>query len=179
METNVPMSVALVATTIVILAAVSDLKSRYIPNPLVVSGAVLGLVLNTLDAGWQGLGTSLAGFAAGFLLMLPGYLLRFTGGGDVKLLAALGSLLGPGLLFNAFILTVFVAAGVAVLQGIHAWLRRGAISPVARYGRMLAAIAATRRPVYVRPDENEVLGQRVPLAPAIALGTLAAVWLPW
>ncbi|HIA00362.1 MAG TPA: prepilin peptidase, partial [Myxococcales bacterium] len=103
-----------------------------------------------------------------------GPLLKFTGGGDVKLLAVVGSLIGPQMVFSTFIFSIFIAALIALAYSVYSWAFRGSESPVARYGLMLASFVATRRLVYIRPDEGEALGQRFPLAPAIAIGSIVA-----
>lgn len=179
MEHSLTLQVSVAVTVIAVLAAASDLRTRRIPNMLVLAGLSVGMILNIWVAGWSGLGVSLAGLGVGLLLMLPGYLLRFTGGGDVKLVGAIGSLVGPKTLIYAFVLSTIAAAAIVVVQSIYVWSRRGAVSPLARYSAMFAALVATKRPVYFRPTSDEALGHRVPLAPAIALGTLGATWLPW
>ena len=60
------------------------------------------------------IGAALAGLALGFALMLPGHLFGATGAGDVKLFAAMGTLLGPGAIFNAFLYTA-IAGGLLAL----------------------------------------------------------------
>jgi len=163
-----------VTALLVIAASVNDLKMRKIPNALVLSGILLGVTLNSLANGWQGFGASLVGLGAGLVVMLPGYLLRCTGGGDVKLVAAVGSLLGAKLLFVAFVITALVAGLWALLQGTLAWARRGALLPFGRYGAMLTFFIASKRLTYIEPDEKEVAALRIPLAPAIAVGSIAA-----
>ena len=82
-----------------------DLRTRRIPNRLVLWGTVGGVVLNSMlpagaglfqqPFGGLGLLQSLAGAAAGLALLLPMYLLRALGAGDVKLMAMCGAFLGP------------------------------------------------------------------------------------
>jgi prepilin peptidase CpaA len=94
------------------VAVVEDLRRRQVPNWLTVSGAAAGLACAG-QQGWRGLGTAAAGMIAGFLIMLPFSWCGAMGGGDVKLMAAYGTLLGPyGILLAA------VFAGV--LGGIWA-----------------------------------------------------------
>ena len=167
-------ALGLATALLVLVAALQDLRTRRIPNILLIVGCALGVVLNAWEAGWNGLVLSVAGLGVGLLLMLPGYLLRFTGGGDVKLLAAVGSLLGPGIIVYAFVFSIMAGAAVAIVQSIFAWAIQGAASPATRYGTMLTAVIATGRLTYIRPDAEEALGRRFPLAPAIAVGCIAA-----
>lgn len=174
MEAGGTWAVRVAIAVLVTAASAHDLRTRRIPNPLLISGCAAGILLNTAINGWHGAAYSIAGLAVGLLLMLPGYLLRFTGGGDVKLLAAVGSLLGPQAIAYAFVFAVIAGAVVAIVQGVYAWAIQGASSPAARYGVMLTSLFALGRLTYIRPDEAEALGRRFPLAPAIAVGSITA-----
>jgi len=95
---------------LLIVAAGIDLRSRRIPNWLNLALLAAGLsqsftALHTISPGQSTLGI-LAGFGLTFILFAMGAL----GGGDVKLLAAVGAWTGP-----AGVLFVFCAAGVAGL----------------------------------------------------------------
>ncbi len=59
---------------------------------------------------------SLAGFLVSFFLFLGLWLLGVSGGGDVKLFAALGAWLGPLLILQVFIVTVFVVAIIVLFR---------------------------------------------------------------
>ena len=100
-----------------LLCAVLDYRTRKIPNWLTVSGAVMGLGYHTFAP--QGIGPlwALAGFAVGFSLLLLPWLLGGGGMGDVKMLAALGTWLGPLLVLIAFGGGAFLASlgAIAVL----------------------------------------------------------------
>ena len=62
---------------------------------LVVAGFVVGIALNTWLAGWPGTQQSLMGFGLAALVYVPLFILRAMGGGDVKLMAAAGAIIGP------------------------------------------------------------------------------------
>jgi len=110
-------------------------------------------------------------------LLLPGYLMRFTAAGDVKLMGAVGALLGPDLLLWAFLFTILAAGVMGVAYGVVAWRTRGAAAPTQRYGAMLRCLWATGRVNYVKPRPGEVMAEPMPLAVAIAIGsTIAALW---
>jgi prepilin peptidase CpaA len=96
-------------------ATVIDLRTRRIPNMLTASMAALGLGLAAAGASDNTIGASLAGLVFGLLLMLPGYALGATGAGDVKLMAAVGAILGPALVLLAFICTSIAGSMLAVL----------------------------------------------------------------
>ena len=102
-----------VVSPFIITAMICDARHRKLPNRLTVPIALLGLVLNTAFGGLGldgGLG-SLLGMLIGFFVLLPFYLFRMLGAGDIKFLASLGAFLGYKLILYA------TAAGV-ILAGI-------------------------------------------------------------
>lgn len=110
--------------TILIIAAMvagyTDWRTRRIPNWLTAGMAGYGIVFHASRAGWEGLLASLSGLAVGLGLLLIPYLLRGLGAGDVKFLAAVGSIVGV-----TGVLVVFVAASaLGAVLGIVALSRR-------------------------------------------------------
>src|SRR5215831_2555895 len=97
--------VEIVLTLVVVVAAWHDIRTRHIPNWIPVSGALLGLVIQTWDNGLQGGLTSIAGAALGLGIFLPLYMLGGMGAGDVKLFGAVGALVGPSALIIVFVFT--------------------------------------------------------------------------
>lgn len=85
-----------------VVASVSDLRTRRIPNALTFGAAALGLVFHVVSGGMSGFGLSLAGLATGLAIFFPVFALGGLGAGDVKLLACIGAWLGPiGALWTA------------------------------------------------------------------------------
>lgn len=75
-------------------ASYTDWRERRILNLTTGGAAVLGLILGAIQ-GYIGLVSALQGFAMGLLIFWPFYALGGMGGGDVKLLGAIGALKGP------------------------------------------------------------------------------------
>ncbi len=96
------------------LAAGYDLKSRRIPNWLSFSILSSGLLLHFADAGMKGILFSLSGLAAGAGLLLLPYLLGGMGAGDLKLLAALGALVGAKGILAVFIISSLFGGAFAI-----------------------------------------------------------------
>lgn len=163
--------------TVGVVASVLDLAWRRIPNILTLCAALIGLVLALVTGGLPALGYATLGLLTGLLLMLPGFMLRMTGGGDVKLLAAFGTYLGPIPTLYAFLLYILTALLWAGLYGLYAWYFQGATPPLQRYGSMARTLFRTGQVSYVRPAPTEAMGRRVPMAPAIACGAIAAALL--
>jgi prepilin peptidase CpaA len=102
---------------LLLAAAWSDIRSRRIPNFLVFPGAIIGVLSHALlpqEMGALGILGSLAGWGTGLALLLPLYLLRIMGAGDVKLMAMTGAFLGAQETVGA-LLCVLLAGGVLAL----------------------------------------------------------------
>lgn len=112
------MSAASLALALAVGAAAAwwDWRRRQIPRPLTLAGAAGGLALH---AAAGGLGSALAATGAGLILGLVLVQLRAFGGGDAKLLAALGAILGLRLWFWTLDFS-FLAAGVIALVQLAA-----------------------------------------------------------
>src|SRR5882672_8999911 len=109
---------------LVTIAAVYDIRFRRIPNWLVLAGIFAGFVWNvyaapggagTVSQVGAGLGRAAVGLGLGFILYFPLYLLRARGAGDVKLLAAVGCIIGPGNCFWVFLLTAVLGGVIALV----------------------------------------------------------------
>jgi len=85
----------LIFVTLVVLAAMSDLSSRRVSNRLNLTILGSGIITMCLHTGGSTLAPSFAGVGVGLLCLLVLFLRRRIGGGDIKLLAAMGAWLGP------------------------------------------------------------------------------------
>src|ERR1700756_611958 len=102
-----------------VLAGWTDWRSRRIPNWLTVLGFVVGVIASTVLGRWSGLKDSLLGAGLAFALLLPFWLLRSLGAGDLKFAAALGAYTGPGRLVDILIGSIFVAGVMALALVIY------------------------------------------------------------
>jgi prepilin peptidase CpaA len=163
--------------TLVAAATVFDIRSRRIPNWLVLAGIVAGFTWNVSSSpGWSGLGRAAAGLGLGFILYFPLYLLRARGAGDVKLLASVGSITGPGNCFWIFFLTAILGGAIAVVLLLFRGRVRQTFFNVAWIMQDLLHLRAP----YRRSDELDVTtpkGMRLPHAAMIAVGTIAFLFM--
>jgi prepilin peptidase CpaA len=99
--------------------------------------------------------------------MLPGYGLGATGAGDVKLMAAVGAIVGPPLVFSAFVCTCLAGGVLAIVVAVR---RRRLGATLTQTGRLVAAPGAA-------PGEIKAAtaASRFAYGPAIAIGSLVAV----
>jgi prepilin peptidase CpaA len=110
----------LCALAIATVGAIKDVRGRRIPNWLTYSGLIAALMVRTAMEGWAGLRGGLAGtlLAGGIFFLL--FLLGGMGGGDVKLMAAVGAWAGLAQGLNVLIVSAiaggFLAAGYILIQ---------------------------------------------------------------
>ena len=166
------------ALAIALVAAVADLRTKRIPNWLTYGGIVSALVGRLTLLGWPGLKDGLEGMAAGASIFLLLFVLGGMGGGDVKLMAAVGAFSGMTQVATLLI-AIAIAGGVMAL--IMA-LFRGRILLTLWNSLELARHHMTRglqpHPVL---NVREAHAMRLPFAPAIAAGVLYCLsqTFPW
>jgi prepilin peptidase CpaA len=139
-----------IAILVGVAAVIDDLRRRQIANWIPLAACAGGLGWHMGQHGWKGGLHAFGGAAAGFAVFLIFYLLGGMGGGDVKLMAGFGALLGAGRLLEAALWTAGVGGVIALgVLAFRALRPRGS------------------------PAGTEFRSQSIPYAPAIALG----VWL--
>jgi prepilin peptidase CpaA len=162
---------------LVAAAAVFDIRSRRLPNWLVLAGIVAGFAWNvTASPVWPGLGRAAAGFGLGFILYFPLYLLRARGAGDLKLLASVGSITGPGNCFWIFLLTAILGGAIALVFLMFRGRVRKTLFNVAWIMRDLLQMRAPWRSSG-ELDVTTPEGIRLPHGAMIAVGTIAFIFL--
>ncbi len=113
-------------------AAVSDLRWRTIPNWLTAAGFLAGTAAQIAMGGWPGARAAGLGFGLAMLVYLPLFVLRAMGGGDVKLMAALGVAAGPQNWLAIFLIMSILGGPIAI----------GTILWQGRFGKTMRNIAA-------------------------------------
>jgi len=170
-----------VLLAVVLGAAVYDARYRRIPNWLTVTGVLIGLCLNAYQYGalptpaiqgsWQGLLFSLKGLLVGFGVYLMLHLLRAMGAGDVKLMAAVGSIVGWQNWFGIFLVTAVTGGVLAIVVSIA---RKRLGKTLFNVGFILHEMKSLR-PAYLKNEELDVKSDkalRLPHGIVIAVGTL-------
>src|SRR6478752_9414283 len=135
------------------------MRTRRIPNLATLAVAGAGLGLSVAGASGHSALAALAGLGIGFLLMLPGFLFGATGAGDVKLFAAMGTLVGPSQILRGFFFTV-IAGGVLA---IAVAAKRGRLQQTVGRTAALVASGGANAAAIEAPIENN----RFAYAPAI------------
>ena len=160
---------AVVPSVIVVIAIATytDWRWRLIKNMLTVPAVVLGLLLHFLGSGWSGLTFALLGLAVGFGLMMIPFVFGQMGGGDVKLMAALGSLLGAYAIMNVFLYTTLAGGLLAI---VFAVFRKEGFKSLRRTWQLAKGLLVFQTVPEMKP-EGEQSGT-IPYGLAIATGTL-------
>ena len=167
-----PPAIVVVLLAVVFTAAIFDLRWRRIPNWISVTGALLGIGLNAFLAdSLSGAWFALKGLLFGFGVYLALYVVRAMGAGDVKLMGAVGALVGPGNWFGIFIIT-------AILGGIMALilvLAKGRLKRTLFNVGYILSEMKSGRPAYLGKEELDVKSRKsvgLPHGAVIAVGCI-------
>jgi prepilin peptidase CpaA len=160
------------AVTCALGGAWTDYRRRRIPNSLTASSTLLGLTLHALLGGWHGVMTSLlAGLAAGAVFLVF-YLAGGMGGGDVKLMTAVGACAGLSNITAILIGTAIAGGVLAIALALVAGRLRQTLSNVVKL--MAHHASAGLRP---HPDLNLGNARALRLPYGIAIGAGTAITL--
>lgn len=105
---------AAVFLLLLVVAGVTDVRERRIPNVVVLALLAAGLLVSALLGGAAGAGWSLAAAGLGFIIWIPFYVFRMLGAGDVKLFAAAAAWLAPLQVVDAALVTAFIGGALSV-----------------------------------------------------------------
>ena len=153
-----------VAAAIGLAATIEDLAHRRISNWICGAALLAGFALHIAGDGWlHGSLAALLGAVTGFGVFLIFYVLGGMGGGDIKLMAGFGALLGVNRLLEAALWT-------AACGGVFATLAIGFNALRGLWRRAPFVEGASRSTV---AGKNRL--QSIPYAPAIAAGVLLSL----
>ena len=150
---------------LLIVAAYTDLNDKKVYNWTTIPAIFLGLAFHALLGGWSGGLNSLCGFGVGFGVLLVLYLMGGMGGGDVKLMGAVGALGGYPFVLWALFYTALTGGLMAALVLI--W--RGSLwEGLKRSARLLLTLSGSRQD---DEDPGDRERREIPYALAIVIGT--------
>lgn len=156
-----------------LVACVSDLRTRRIPNWLTFGAAAAGFIALTTAGGTAGMLRSLTGWACGVALFFPWFALRGMGAGDVKLLAAFGAWLGPG---DTLQVALYAALAGGMLA-LAAAIAHNYLGTLLTNLRLLATTWAVAGPCAVEALTLDTgVGPRLAYAVPLTIGAVVAVW---
>lgn len=149
-------------------AIVFDLSKERIPNWLCLIAIFSGFAINSYFAQLSGLLIAFIGFTAAFVLLFPTFVLKILGAGDIKLMMGIGAIMGPTLLLWSILYAVVAGAITSIM--LIAW--KTGITGIKITAKRYWDCFYLR--TYFKPEQGEAAGQKVPYAPALALGWLWA-----
>lgn len=161
--------------SVVLIAAIFDVRAHRIPNWLVGAGLVFALVHHAFLTGGVGAAHAASGFAVGLLILMPLYAMRTLGAGDVKLIAMVGAFVGPAAVITTILATMIVGGILAVIASAQK--------------RMLRQLASNLRTMIIMRHIRQLGGAvsdtdlsppsvgKMPYALAIAGGTLIQIFI--
>ncbi len=147
-----------------------DARYRRIPNAFVLATLVAGLTMNATLGGWQGLLSSAGGCLAAFCLMLLLHVFGAMGAGDVKLFAAIGSVIGSALVVPTFLVVLLTGGALAVVTMVRGGFARETLWRVAQI--FVGLLPGWELPRFSVPTER---AKTIPYGVAITLGSLISL----
>ena len=164
------------ALAVAVAAAVIDVQQRRIPNWLTYPAIGIGVLLRAYYFGWYGLLTALGGcLLAGGIVSLF-YAVRAMGAGDVKLLAALGTMVGPR---HALILLMATALAGGVMALVYASYRGRLRTTLINVGSVMKFHASSGLQTHPETNLDNPDALRLPYGLAIAAGTFYTFVTEW
>jgi prepilin peptidase CpaA len=160
----------LVFTSILVVAAIGDVRTRRIPNRLVGFLALAGIVYSVLRLPvLPGMLQAGGGLLAGLACWLPFYALGWLGAGDVKLYAAAGAWLGPARAAEGALAGALFGAILSLI-----WMMKS--QGMKQTAQTLGMAAAT--PEVLASSSGSEQRSTLPYGVAIAFGAIWAAWMP-
>ncbi|TMQ74103.1 MAG: prepilin peptidase [Candidatus Eisenbacteria bacterium] len=166
---NVPLWVAGPVVVLLALATRADVRTRTIPNRLTFPAMLLGVAMHTALNGTAGLGASLAGLGLAGAVLMPGYLFRWMGAGDVKLMAAVGAWLAWPLALVAVLASLMMGGAISLVVAMRRRMLRRALLGAGLIAQSVISGSGMSAPV--------TTGVRFPFAVAVFAGSIISFWI--
>ncbi len=171
---RLPLAIEIALAALVIIAAIFDVRFRRIPNWLVLTGICAGFALNGFLFGLSGLGRAGLGLAVAAAIYVPLFALRAMGAGDVKLMAAAGSMTGASNWFALFLITA-IAGGIIALGVL--FFRGGVRRAVLNVLRILSSLVRFRAPYRERPELDVAHSSAVTLPHGLSIAISSLLFI--
>ena len=149
-----------------------DVRYRRIPNAFVLATLASGLAVNVIFSGLQGALSSLGGCFFAFTLMFILHVFGAMGAGDVKLFAAIGSLMGAQLVLPTFLVVILTGGVLAVCLMLRAGAIRATMQRVLQI--LVGLLPGWQVPRFAVPADRRLT---IPYGVAITFGSLISLAL--
>jgi prepilin peptidase CpaA len=152
-----------------VLVIYHDVRYRRIPNAFVLATLISGLTLNFAIDGWNGALSSLGGCVLAFILMFMLHVFGAMGAGDVKLFAAIGSVIGAQLVLPTFVVVVLTGGLLALISTLRSGVFRTTMQRVLQI--LVGLLPGWQMPKFSVPADRRLT---IPYGVAITIGTIIA-----
>ena len=146
-----------------------DLRYRRIPNPFVLATLISGITFNIALGGWNGASNSIGGLALAFILMFTLHVFGAMGAGDVKLFAAIGSMIGAELVFPTFVVVLLTGGLIALVSILRSGMFRTTMGNVLQI--LMGLLPGRQMPRFNVPADRRLT---IPYGAAITIGAIIA-----
>ena len=146
-----------------------DVRYRRIPNPFVLATLISGLTLNIAAGGVHGGLSSIGGCVLAFILMLFLHVFGAMGAGDVKLFAAIGSVIGVQLVLPTFVVVVLTGGLLALVSILRSGVFASTMHRVLQI--FVGLLPGWQMPKFSVPADRRLT---IPYGAAITIGTIIA-----
>lgn len=146
-----------------------DVRYRRIPNPFVLATLVSGLSINLAMGGVNGALDSIGGCLLAFILMFVLHVFGAMGAGDVKLFAAIGSIIGAKLVLPTFVVVVLMGGLLAMVTVLRSGVFRTTMHRVLQI--LVGLLPGWPMPKFSVPADRRLT---IPYGAAITIGAIIA-----
>lgn len=168
------MFIYFVLTLVLIISLITDIKNRKILNIITFPAILIAFVYYLATGGIDGFFFSGKGFLMGISLLIIPYLLGGIGAGDVKLMTAIGALMGASFIFYSFIYTALIG-GVMALALIMK--QKGIINPIKSFFFNLTFFRSNFGSMFITERKQKHSTISFPYGVAIVFGTFCnMIW---
>ena len=152
-----------------VLIIYHDVRYRRIPNPFVLATLISGLTLNFAMGGLHGAVNSLGGCVLAFILMFGLHVFGAMGAGDVKLFAAIGSVIGAPLVLPTFVVVVLTGGLLALITVLRSGVFGTTMHRVLQI--LVGLLPGWQMPKFSVPADRRLT---IPYGAAITIGAIIA-----
>lgn len=170
MSTSLIITIVALLVPLAIITTYMDVRYRRIPNVVVLATLIIGLIINIIFGGLNGMFSSLGGCALAFSMMLMFHIFGAMGAGDVKLFAAIGAILGLKLVLPTFLIVVLLGGALAIYSMVRAGIVRATMHNVLMI--FVGLLPGFQMPRFAVPADRR---HTIPYGVAITLGSLISL----
>lgn len=160
-------------TLLLVIACITDVRWRRIPNALVLVLALTGFAFSVTTEPWlPGLMRAFSGLVLGFSIWILFHIAGGMGAGDVKMFAAAAAWLGPGGAWRAALVAA-LAGGVLSLVALV--LQRRTREGLERVAMSVSLFSLAPLGKVAADQQRKTY---LPYGVALACGALLTAWIP-